>query len=189
MAINFVKYKGPDQDWAREVEKNDKQHTTNIAFILQRLGLSNPNSVTVLGGGGGGGGGTAIDATARALANQALTDLDRPRTTITLTAATGTGTFTAPEAFRIVSITTSALTGMPRLRLYRSSADRTADSARPYTTAAPTDGSVLAEIRWTTAGLTWAPGYISSLIAGSTTVYYNIDAGTATFDIIYVRED
>lgn len=134
---------------------------------------------------GGNAGSSGI--TARVVALEAITS--RPRTTIAVAGATGNGTMTTPEAFRIVSIQAAAITSSPRIRFYRTAAARTADAARPYTTDPPTNGSLIAEFRWTAAGVVWTSGFITSLVAGSNTLYYAVDGGTADITMIYVRED
>lgn len=177
-----------DRAWKLAVSKTLASLVKTVALLSARAGLSPTRGVTPARTGSGGGSGT-VDSTARSMAQQALDDLDRPRTSIVVLGATGSGTMTIPEAFRIVHIQASNLTSTPRIRFYRSSADRTADSARPYTTARPADGSVIDEYRWTTAATFWSIGYISSLISGSTTLYYAVDGGTADITLTYIRED
>ena len=143
-----------------------------------------------------GGGSPGVDPTARSMAAAAQTDattalaaFNRPRTAVLLTAASGTGSFTVPEAFRLVSIAASSLTGTPRIRLYRSSADRSADASRVVGGAPPSNGSLIAEFRWTAAELVMTSGFIVSLLAGGSTVFYNVTDGVASFTLVYVRED
>ncbi len=114
-----------------------------------------------------------------------ITSLLPAAQTTTLTTATGDGTSTFADAFRIVKITSSAAC---RIRFYRSSSDRTADAARVYTTAAPTDGSLLAEFRWESPATFWTSGFTANLTQGQNTVYWRIDDGTATINIEWVRE-
>lgn len=119
---------------------------------------------------GGGGGGTGY-----------------VRQTTTLSAVSGNGTFPiTASAFRLINMTSA---GAGRIRLYRSSADRTADASRPYDEAPAVQGIVLAEFRWEAAGTYWATGFVSSLAAGDTTVYYRVDDGPATIDITWIGAD
>lgn len=109
------------------------------------------------------------------------------RQTTDLTAVSGSGTFpVASSAFRLISMVSD---GAARIRLYRSDADRTADAARPYDEAPDVQGVVLAEFRWTAPGTYWGTGYISSLAAGETTVYYLVDGGPVTLGLTWIGAD
>lgn len=102
-----------------------------------------------------------------------------------LASASGDGAITMSESFRIISMTASAAC---RIRLYRTSADRATDSARPYTNAPAVKGVVLAEFRWTAGGVTyWAEGQTASLAAGTDIVYYNVDEGVADIAINWIE--
>jgi len=103
----------------------------------------------------------------------------------TLTSATGDGSSAFADAFRIIKITASAAC---RIRFYRSSANRTSDMGRAYTTVPPTDGTLLAEFRWESPATFWTSGFTSNLDAGQNTVYWRIDDGTATVTIEWVKE-
>lgn len=114
-----------------------------------------------------------------------ITSLLPTSQTVNLNNVTGDGVTAFADAFRFVKITSSAAC---RIRFYRSSADRTADAGRAYTTAAPTDGSLLAEFRWEAPATFWTSGFVTNLAQGQNTVYWRVDDGTANITIEWIRE-
>lgn len=101
------------------------------------------------------------------------------RTDTTLTAATGDGTVTLSAAARVVKIQVSAAT---RFRLYRSTAQRTADTARAFTTP-PVGDAVLLDVLFTAAGTLWlnpVPG-----VAREAATFYTRTDGAANVTITW----
>ena len=140
--------------------------TVNNALALS-TGKSKP-LIFPIGFGSSGGGGTSYT-----------------RATATI-ASGGTGTLTLHQSFRVLWAQSS---GAGRLRLYRSSADRTADASRPPGFPPSNAGLVLAEFRWTAAGLWWSTGLVNNLAAAGTTVYYNVTEGAPSIDICWIGAD
>ena len=103
------------------------------------------------------------------------------RTTTVLTGATGDQTVELAASARVLSLTVSAAC---RVRLYRSTAQRTADAAREFTTT-PVGDAVLLDVLLTAAGTLWTNPVVDVARDG-TEFYLRVD-GTADLTITWER--
>lgn len=92
-----------------------------------------------------------------------------------------TGNFTTPANIVLLNV---AFAAPARLRLYNSSADRTADQARPAGTN-PSVGGLLYEYNADALNVDYSP--LNLAVGGGLTVYWQLDNGTSA-TVTWVRQ-
>lgn len=101
-----------------------------------------------------------------------------------LEGVTGEGTVELAPAFTILSVEFS---GAARLRLYRTSAGRTADAAREPTTAVPNDVTWLYGYNAAGAEVDTEQPVDGAWAPGETEVYYRVDGGPVDITLTWVQ--
>jgi hypothetical protein len=104
--------------------------------------------------------------------------------TTVLTAATGDGVVVLARGFTLLAV---AYSGAGRLRLYRTAAGRTADTARPFTTTYTGGAGLLYDYSATAAQTDLERPVDGAWAASESTIYTRVDSGPVDITLTWIK--